>query len=223
MSWSRAVVAHAFNPSTWEAEAGDLRVRGQPGLQSEFQVSQGYLHRKGLPPGWERGEELSRGEISVFTTLHHSPGHWCLIASSPLKLVRLTAPPPFSLTALPLWNTRFFNFKTYALLTVAICLHIVESWDSILTSLLLCFDGWSSTKNCSEPSVVIWICLVQGVALFRGMTLLEQMHPCVSCEAPPSVEESVFSYWTSDTVSQSQQNVCLYKSCRGHLFTAMKP
>jgi hypothetical protein len=32
------VVAHAFNPSTWEAEA----VRGQPGLQSEFQDSQGY-------------------------------------------------------------------------------------------------------------------------------------------------------------------------------------
>jgi hypothetical protein len=31
----QAVVAHAFNPSTWEAEAGG--VRGQPGLQSEFQ------------------------------------------------------------------------------------------------------------------------------------------------------------------------------------------
>jgi hypothetical protein len=32
-------VAHAFNPPTWEAEAG--RVQGQPGLQSEFQDSQG--------------------------------------------------------------------------------------------------------------------------------------------------------------------------------------
>jgi hypothetical protein len=33
-------VAHAFNPSTWKAEAGGIR--GQPGLQSEFQDSQGY-------------------------------------------------------------------------------------------------------------------------------------------------------------------------------------
>ena len=40
---SRAVVAHAFNPSTWEAEAGGfLR---QPGLQSEFQDSQGYTEK----------------------------------------------------------------------------------------------------------------------------------------------------------------------------------
>jgi hypothetical protein len=33
------VVAHAFNPSTWEG------VRGQPGLQSEFQDSQGYTEK----------------------------------------------------------------------------------------------------------------------------------------------------------------------------------
>jgi hypothetical protein len=39
-------VAHAFNPSTWEVEAGGfLRVRGQPGLQSEFQDSQGYTEK----------------------------------------------------------------------------------------------------------------------------------------------------------------------------------
>jgi hypothetical protein len=35
------MVAHAFNPSTWEAEAS----RGQPGLQSEFQDSQGYIEK----------------------------------------------------------------------------------------------------------------------------------------------------------------------------------
>ena len=30
----QAMVAYAFNPSTWEAEAGEsLRVQGQPGLQ----------------------------------------------------------------------------------------------------------------------------------------------------------------------------------------------
>ena len=32
------VVVHAFNPSTWEAEAdGSLWVQDQPGLQKEFQ------------------------------------------------------------------------------------------------------------------------------------------------------------------------------------------
>ena len=34
---SRAVVVHAFNPSTWEAEAGGSLSLGQPGLQSQFQ------------------------------------------------------------------------------------------------------------------------------------------------------------------------------------------
>jgi hypothetical protein len=37
------VVAHTFNPSTWEAEAGGFQ--GQPGLQSEFQDSQGYTEK----------------------------------------------------------------------------------------------------------------------------------------------------------------------------------
>ena len=32
-SW--AVVAHTFNPSTWEAEAADFWVQGQPGLHRE--------------------------------------------------------------------------------------------------------------------------------------------------------------------------------------------
>ena len=36
------VVAHAFKPSTWETEAGELlRMQGQPGLHSEFQDSPG--------------------------------------------------------------------------------------------------------------------------------------------------------------------------------------
>jgi hypothetical protein len=42
---SQAVVAHTFNPSTWEAEAVDFWVRGQPALQSEFQDSQGYTEK----------------------------------------------------------------------------------------------------------------------------------------------------------------------------------
>jgi hypothetical protein len=40
------VMAHAFNPRTQEAEVGrSLLVRGQPGLQSEFHVSQGYTEK----------------------------------------------------------------------------------------------------------------------------------------------------------------------------------
>jgi hypothetical protein len=39
------MVAYAFNSSTLEAEAGDFSVRGQPGLQSEFQDSQGYTEK----------------------------------------------------------------------------------------------------------------------------------------------------------------------------------
>ena len=40
------MVAHAFNPSTWEAEAGRFLSSGQPGLQSEFQdSSRGYTEK----------------------------------------------------------------------------------------------------------------------------------------------------------------------------------
>ena len=39
------MVVHAFNPSTREAEAEDFWVRGQPGLQSDFQDSQGYTEK----------------------------------------------------------------------------------------------------------------------------------------------------------------------------------
>jgi hypothetical protein len=39
------MVVHAFNPSTWEAEAGRLLSSGQPGIQSEFQNSQGYTEK----------------------------------------------------------------------------------------------------------------------------------------------------------------------------------
>jgi hypothetical protein len=43
---SSGVVAHTFNPITWEAEASSsLWVQGQPGLHNEFQDSQGYKVR----------------------------------------------------------------------------------------------------------------------------------------------------------------------------------
>jgi hypothetical protein len=47
--WSRAVVAHTFNPSPREAEVGgSLRVHAQPGLQSEFQGSQDDMEKLSL-------------------------------------------------------------------------------------------------------------------------------------------------------------------------------
>jgi hypothetical protein len=36
------MVVHTFYPSTQKAEADIFRVRGQPGLQCEFQNSRGY-------------------------------------------------------------------------------------------------------------------------------------------------------------------------------------
>jgi hypothetical protein len=39
------VVPHAFNPSTWEAEAGKFLSSSQPVLQNEFQDSQGYTEK----------------------------------------------------------------------------------------------------------------------------------------------------------------------------------
>jgi hypothetical protein len=39
------MVAHTFNPSTPEAEAGEFLSSRQPGLQSEFQDRQGYTEK----------------------------------------------------------------------------------------------------------------------------------------------------------------------------------
>jgi hypothetical protein len=39
------MVVHAFDPSTWEAEAGGFLSSRPPGLQSEFQDSQGYTEK----------------------------------------------------------------------------------------------------------------------------------------------------------------------------------
>jgi hypothetical protein len=51
-----AVVVHAFNPSTWEAEAGRFLVRGQPGLYSEFQDSQSYTEQ----PCLEKNKQIKK-------------------------------------------------------------------------------------------------------------------------------------------------------------------
>jgi hypothetical protein len=51
------VVALAFNPSTQEAEQVDFWVQGQPGLQSEFQNSQGYTEKSCLEKQNEKKKE----------------------------------------------------------------------------------------------------------------------------------------------------------------------
>ena len=57
---SRVVVAHAFNPSTREAEAGGfLWVRGQPGLKSKFQGRlQSYTEKPCLGEGGMQKNKL---------------------------------------------------------------------------------------------------------------------------------------------------------------------
>jgi hypothetical protein len=47
MGWRQALVAHTFNPSTWEAEAGGF-LEFEASLvyiQREFQDSQGYTEK----------------------------------------------------------------------------------------------------------------------------------------------------------------------------------
>ena len=59
------VVAHAFNPSTGEAEAGRFWVRGQPGLKSEFQDSQGYAAKPCLEKRNKQNKQ--KKELEVIT------------------------------------------------------------------------------------------------------------------------------------------------------------
>jgi hypothetical protein len=55
------VVAHAFNPSTWEAEArGFFLVHGQPALQSEFQDGQGYTEKPCLEKKKKKKKKKSK-------------------------------------------------------------------------------------------------------------------------------------------------------------------
>jgi hypothetical protein len=58
---SQAVVAHAFNPSTWRQRQADLWVQGQPGLQSEFQETQGFTEKPCLKKQKEKRKERKAG------------------------------------------------------------------------------------------------------------------------------------------------------------------
>ena len=86
------VVAHVFNPTTWEAEAG--RVRGQPGLQSEFQDSQGYIEKPCLenPSKPQKQQQQQQQQKKPAHVLGPSPlvveietGTSCLLSERPPK------------------------------------------------------------------------------------------------------------------------------------------
>jgi hypothetical protein len=63
------VVAHAFNPSTQEAEAGGFL--SQPGLQSEFQDSQGYTEKPCLKKTNKQKKQKKRKEKNSTTHTTH--------------------------------------------------------------------------------------------------------------------------------------------------------
>jgi hypothetical protein len=58
-------VMQAFNPSTWEAEAGGfLSSRGQPGLQSEFQDSQGDTEKPCLKKQTNKQKKKQKTKVA---------------------------------------------------------------------------------------------------------------------------------------------------------------
>jgi hypothetical protein len=61
----RVVVAHAFNPSTWEAETGGFL--SLPGLQSEFQDSQDYAEKPCLEKPKKKKKKKKSGPTFLLT------------------------------------------------------------------------------------------------------------------------------------------------------------
>jgi hypothetical protein len=60
------MVAHAFSPSTWEAEAGGFLSSSQSGLQSEFQDSQGYTEKPCLEKPKRDNKILTVPSTTIF-------------------------------------------------------------------------------------------------------------------------------------------------------------
>jgi hypothetical protein len=60
------VVVHAFNPSTWEAEAGGFLSSRPPGLQREFQDKQGYTEEPCLK---KQKQNKTKKTMNCFTLL----------------------------------------------------------------------------------------------------------------------------------------------------------
>jgi hypothetical protein len=68
----RAVVVHTFNSSTWAAESGGFlssRPQGQPGLQSEFQDSQGYTEKPCLKQQQQNKQTIKTNKFDFYTLM----------------------------------------------------------------------------------------------------------------------------------------------------------
>jgi hypothetical protein len=74
---------YAFNPSTWEAEAGGSQVRDHPGLQSEFQDSQGYTEK----PCLEKTKQNNNNNKKDYCGNLNENGLYRLIYLNTLSLV----------------------------------------------------------------------------------------------------------------------------------------
>jgi hypothetical protein len=58
------MVVHVCNPSSWEAEAGGLKVQGQLWLHGEFKGSLGYIMRCYLKKTKKEGKGKKEKEIT---------------------------------------------------------------------------------------------------------------------------------------------------------------
>jgi hypothetical protein len=71
------MVAHAFNSSTREAKAGGFLslIRGQPGLQSEFQDSQSYTEKPCLEKNQKQNKNKKQKNLRKCLIMQRC--HWC--------------------------------------------------------------------------------------------------------------------------------------------------
>jgi hypothetical protein len=63
------MVAHAFNPSTWEAEAGRF-LSLRPTWSTEFQDSQGYTEKPCLKKKKKKKEQITTMVITMVEVLN---------------------------------------------------------------------------------------------------------------------------------------------------------
>jgi hypothetical protein len=84
------VVAHAFNPSTWEAEAGGFLSSKPDWSTSEFQDSQGYTEKPCLENKQTNKQKICLfvSPLQVRVSLCNSPGYsgTCFVDQAGLEL-----------------------------------------------------------------------------------------------------------------------------------------
>ena len=66
------MVAHAFDPNTWERRQADFWVWGQPGQQSEFQDSQDYTEKPCLVKTKTKQKKVGRTKTLLTKSIIHN-------------------------------------------------------------------------------------------------------------------------------------------------------